>query len=249
MQFSWFSSSRVLVSSIQLRACLASLLICFALVSCGMIPQSVASTRDEIATLYGDRPNLSGMATVQMEVQTAAGTGTVEMMLNGAAAPLTAGNFVQLANQGFYDGLSFHRVVKDPLPFVVQGGDPLGNGTGGFVDPETQQPRHIPLEFALEPRTNDGYTLVYNETIPSNGLVLPHLRGAVAMARSAAPNTASSQFYIALSDIPQLDGRYAVFGYVIEGMDVVDEIAIGDRIVSVTVTDGLDSLNSPQVAQ
>ncbi|MEL7085712.1 MAG: peptidylprolyl isomerase, partial [Cyanobacteria bacterium J06597_1] len=72
-----------------------------------MIPQSVAATRDEIATLYGDRPNLSGMATVQMEVETSAGNGTVELVLNGEAAPLTAGNFVQLANQGFYDGLNF----------------------------------------------------------------------------------------------------------------------------------------------
>ncbi|MEM9567821.1 MAG: peptidylprolyl isomerase [Cyanobacteria bacterium P01_E01_bin.34] len=249
MQFSWISISRALASNIRMRALLVSLLICVALVSCGMIPQSLAATRDEIATRYGDRPNLLGLATVQMEVETAAGSGTVEMVLNGAAAPLTAGNFVQLASQGFYDGLNFHRVVKDPLPFVVQGGDPLGNGTGGFVDPETQQPRQIPLELPLEPRTDNGYTLVYNETIPPNGLVLPHLRGAVAMARSAAPNTASSQFYIALSDIPQLDGRYAVFGYVTEGMDVVDRIAIGDRIVSATVTDGLDNLNSAQVPQ
>ena len=237
------------VSYVRLRSLVASVLICCVLFSCGAIPQSLAATRGEITRLYGDRPELTGMATVQMEVQTATGNGTVEMVLNGEAAPLTAGNFVQLASQGFYDGLSFHRVVKDPLPFVVQGGDPQGNGTGGFVDPETQQARQIPLEIALEPQTEDGYTLRYNETVPPNGLVLSHLRGAVAMARSAAPNTASSQFYIALSDIPQLDGRYAVFGYVTEGMDVVDRIAIGDRIVSVTVTDGLDNFSTPSAAQ
>ncbi|MGK7913327.1 MAG: peptidylprolyl isomerase [Synechococcus sp.] len=247
MHFSRFLDG--LNSLVRLRSLLVSVLLCFVLAGCGVIPPSVAATRDDIAALYGDRPELSGMATVQMEVQTAAGNGTVEMVLNGEAAPLTAGNFVQLASQGFYDGLSFHRVVKDPLPFVVQGGDPLGNGTGGFVDPETQQPRQIPLEMALEPRSNDGYTLRYNETVPPNGLVLPHLRGAVAMARSAAPNTASSQFYIALADIPQLDGRYAVFGYVTEGMDVVDRIAIGDRIVSVTVTEGLDNLGSSQAVR
>ncbi len=223
---------------------LFSLLFCVALLSWGVIPQSNAATGEEIATLYRDRPKLTGKATVQMEVQTATGTGTVEMVLNGDAAPLTAGNFVQLANQGFYNGLSFHRVVKDPLPFVVQGGDPLGNGTGGFVDPDTQRPRQIPLEIALEPRTADGYNLQYNEIVQPRGLVLPHLRGAVAMARSAAPNTASSQFYIALSDIPQLDGRYAVFGYVTEGMDVVDRIAIGDRITSVTISDGLERIEN-----
>ncbi len=179
-------------------------------------------------------------------MQTASGLGTVTLQLEGNAAPLTAGNFVQLAADGFYDGLSFHRVVKDPLPFVVQAGDPLGNGTGGFVDPQTQRPRQIPLEIATKSRAAEDvpqFKLHYNEVVQSPALALPHHRGAIAMARSTAFNTASSQFYIALSDVPQLDGRYAVFGYITEGMDWVDTISIGDRIVSIKVIEGLENLS------
>ena len=227
----------------RLPAILLGSLLCLLVFGCSSAQPSTANSPEDMAVLYRDRPRLVGQATVRMQVKTQSGVGTVDMLLNGDAAPMTAGNFLQLAEQGFYDGLTFHRVVKDPLPFVVQGGDPLGDGTGGFLDPETRRARQIPLEIAIA-QSGDSYELHYNELLSSPKLALPHLRGAVAMARSAAPNSASSQFYIALTDVPQLDGRYAVFGYVTAGMDVVDKIAIGDPIVSMTAIDGSDRLTS-----
>jgi peptidyl-prolyl cis-trans isomerase B (cyclophilin B) len=153
--------------------------------------------------------------------------------------------------RGVYDGLAFHRVVRSPKPFVVQGGDPQSKnpkvppeqlGTGGFVDPATSQPRLIPLEIKPEKATAP----LYSQTLSDAGLSTPpqlkHTRGAVAMARSMLPDSASSQFYITLADLGFLDGNYAVFGYVTQGMNVVDKIEQGDRIDSAKVTQGLENL-------
>lgn len=196
-------------------------------------------------------PILQGKAIVEMQIN----GGRVVMELDGDKAPVTAGNFVDLVQRGVYDGLVFHRVVKSPEPFVVQGGDPQSAdpsvppqalGTGSFVDPETQQPRFIPLE--IQPAGGDAP--VYSQTFETAGITdgpaLPHTRGAVAMARSQMPDSASSQFYIALADLPFLDGSYAVFGYVTEGMDVVDGIEQGDVIESATVVSGLENLQQPE---
>ena len=131
--------------------------------------------------------------------------GTIRFTLHEDKAPITAGNFIQLAESGFYDGLTFHRVEPG---FVVQGGDPSGNGTGGSK-------QTIKLEIHPD---------------------LKHDRaGSVAMARTSDPNSASSQFYITLAPASFLDGNYAVFGHVIEGQDVVDAIRRGDKMVSVTI--------------
>nr|MCR5373472.1 peptidylprolyl isomerase [Solobacterium sp.] len=111
----------------------------------------------------------------------------------------TCANFRKLVNSGFYDGLTFHRIIKG---FMIQGGDPLGNGTGGSKE-------RIPGEFQA-----NGY---------SNNL--KHTRGVISMARAMHPDSASSQFFIMHQDAPHLDGQYAAFGKVTEGMDVVDEIA------------------------
>ena len=153
--------------------------------------------------------------------------------------------------RGVYNGLIFHRVVKDPQPFVVQGGDPKGNGTGGFIDPATQKTRDVPLEIRVKDK-NDAEKageLVYGQGlgqqsgIPNPPVVLPHKRGAVAMARSQMPNSASSQFYFTLSDdLGFLDGDYAVFGYVTNGMNVVDKIKQGDKIQSAKVVSGAENL-------
>lgn len=120
-------------------------------------------------------------------------------------APNTVKNFIMLTRAGFYDSLTFHRVIKDP-PFVVQGGDPEGDGTGG-----------------------PGYTIdaEFNDR--------PHKEGTVAMARSNDPNSAGSQFYICLAPQPYLDGKYTVFGEVIEGMDVVKDIEQGDIMKSIRI--------------
>ena len=181
---------------------------------------------------------LKGKATVELKLK----NGIVKIDIDGEKAPVTAGNFIDLVKRGHYNGLTFHRVVKDPTPFVVQGGDPLGNGTGSFVDPSTSQTRYIPLEIL----PSGAKRPVYGETLGSTQQPeLRHNKGAIAMARSQSPNSASCQFYFALDDIYFLDGSYAVFGYVTEGMDLVEKIQVGDKIESITITNGEENLQQP----
>jgi cyclophilin family peptidyl-prolyl cis-trans isomerase len=129
----------------------------------------------------------------------------IRMDFYPADAPKTVENFVTLAKKGFYNNLTFHRVVPD---FVVQGGCPKGNGTGG-----------------------PGYT------IPAEFNKQKHVRGTVAMARSQDPNSAGSQFYICYGATPHLDGNYTVFGKVTSGMEHVDRIKQGDRMKSVAIVE------------
>lgn len=176
---------------------------------------------------------LEGKATIT--VSTSKGDFTVEV--DGTAAPLTSGNFVDLVERGIYDGTVFHRVIPG---FVAQGGDPASAdpgtppdrfGMGGFVDPGTGQERKIPLEIALTGEEEPRYGKVLTEPGLRDRLKLRHEQGAIAMARSQMPNSASAQFYVALEDLPHLDGSYAVFGRVIAGMDVVSQLENGDRLV------------------
>ncbi|MGD1702928.1 peptidylprolyl isomerase [Dapis sp. BLCC M229] len=207
------------------------------------------SSQTQLAVKYSYLPKLNGKATVVMTVNGS----PITIEVDGMNAPITAGNFVDLVQKGVYDGLAFHRVVREPQPFVVQGGDPqskdlnvpLNNlGTGGFIDPQTSTRRYIPLEI----KPQEASEPVYSKTFENVGIqqqpVLPHTRGAVAMARSQPPDSASSQFYFALTDLPFLDGNYAVFGYVTQGMkEVVDQIEAGDRIESAKVVEGLENLS------
>ena len=125
----------------------------------------------------------------------------IKLELDETAAPKTVANFNKLVSEGFYDGLSFHRVIPR---FMIQGGDPIGNGTGGSKE-------NIVGEFA------------------SNGFNNPikHVRGVISMARAMDPNSASSQFFIMQADNSTLNGNYAAFGTVTSGMDVVDAICKG----------------------
>ena len=125
--------------------------------------------------------------------------GTITLELDADAAPITVENFLKLANEGFYNGLTFHRIMSG---FMVQGGDPEGTGFGG--SDET-----IKGEFSANGVNNP----------------LSHTRGAISMARSSAMDSASSQFFIVQKDSTFLDGQYACFGYVTDGMEVVDAIA------------------------
>ena len=208
-------------------------------------PATTAQAQNLTMTNY--KPRLEGKATVEMIVNGS----PITIEVDGENAPVTAGNFVDLVERGVYNGLIFHRVVKDPQPFVVQGGDPKGNGTGGFIDPATQKTRDVPLEIRVQDKTDPkkpgelvyGQGLGQQSGIPNPSVVLPHKRGAVAMARSQMPNSASSQFYFALSDdLGFLDGDYAVFGYVTNGMNVVDKIKQGDKIQSAKVVSGVENL-------
>lgn len=139
--------------------------------------------------------NQGGMHHIEIVIQD---HGTIKVELDAKAAPVTVDNFLSLAKEGFYDGLTFHRIING---FMMQGGDPLGTGMGGSE-------KEIKGEFS------------------SNGVENPlsHTRGAISMARSQNKDSASSQFFIVHEDSTFLDGDYAAFGYVTEGMDIVDKI-------------------------
>ena len=185
-------------------------------------------------------PCLQGKASVELTTS----KGSITLELNGDAAPVTAGNFLDLVQRGAYNGTVFHRVVRDPVPFVVQGGDPSSSdpatpksqyGTGSFVDPTSGQARFVPLELSFNGEDQPRYGRVVSNPTELVQLKLSHERGALAMARSQAPDSASAQFYIALKPLPELDGRYAVFGRVTQGLDVVDAIRQDDTIEKAVV--------------
>jgi peptidyl-prolyl cis-trans isomerase B (cyclophilin B) len=152
-------------------------------------------TGDELTELAAEAANVRARITTEK--------GDIVFTLYPDVAPQHSAAFVKLARAGFYDGLTFHRVEPG---FVIQGGDPSGNGTGG-----------------------PGYTL--DAEFSEN----PHITGTVAMARSASPNSAGSQFYICLGDAPFLNRQYTVFGHVVEGQSVVDSIRKGDVMTTVTI--------------
>jgi peptidyl-prolyl cis-trans isomerase B (cyclophilin B) len=167
----------------------------------------------------------------------------VVIQVNGTDAPITAGNFVDLVERGVYDGVMFHRVVRQPNPFVVQGGDPTSRdpnvpasqlGTGGFIDPATQKLRQIPLEI----KPQGAAQPVYSQTV-TPPVQLSHKQGVIAMARSSAVDSASSQFYFPLADLPNLDGNYSVFGNLSQGFDIVNGIQQGDRVSMAKVIGGI----------
>jgi peptidyl-prolyl cis-trans isomerase B (cyclophilin B) len=191
-------------------------------------------------------PQLQGSATVTLQVNGQ----PIVIEVDGKNAPITAGNFVDLVKRGVYNGTLFHRVVPN---FVAQGGDPQSKdpktppqllGQGSFIDPSTKKERYVPLEITPE----NAAQPIYSKTLATAAVNAPpklkHTRGAVAMARTPLPDSASAQFYIALNQLDSLNGDYAVFGYVTQGMDVVDKIKQGDRIESATVTKGSENLRN-----
>ena len=131
--------------------------------------------------------------------------GTIKLELDADTAPITVANFAKLVNEGFYNGLTFHRIMDG---FMIQGGDPLGNGTGGSSE-------RIKGEFKLNGVNNN----------------ISHVRGVISMARSSAYNSASSQFFIVHEDSEFLDGQYAGFGKVTEGIEIVDKICQDTPVV------------------
>lgn len=149
----------------------------------------------EIESNSGNESTFKGTHQVEIEVKN---YGTIYVDLDAESAPLTVSNFIKLAEDGFYDGLTYHRIISG---FMIQGGDPLGTGTGGSQETITG-------EFASNGVDNN----------------LSHTRGAISMARSNDYNSASSQFFIVHEDSTFLDGDYAAFGYVTKGMDIVDKI-------------------------
>ena len=176
-----------------LSVCLAALLV-LSLAGCGKT-SVVGITTTSKAPAANEESQGVGTHHAEIEIQD---YGTITVELDGDAAPITVQNFMDLANAGFYDGLTFHRIISG---FMMQGGDPNGNGTGGSENT-------IKGEFS------------------ANGVENPlsHTRGAISMARAQDPDSASSQFFICHADSTFLDGQYACFGYVTDGMDVVDAV-------------------------
>lgn len=182
---------KIIISSI----CVIPLL----LIGCSNFYKSIGSQENQSISNESDENNATEstenlpIATIEVD-----GFGTIQAELYPEIAPNTVNNFIYLANSEFYDNLTFHRVIKD---FMIQGGDPNGNGTGG-----------------------PGYTIEGEFT--SNGIAnsLKHTEGVLSMARAKDPNSAGSQFFIMTKDASHLDGDYAAFGKVISGMDVVHKI-------------------------
>lgn len=145
--------------------------------------------------------------------------GTIKAELDADTAPITVTNFVNLVKEGFYDGLTFHRIMKG---FMIQGGDPLGNGTGG-------SDQTIKGEFTQNGVTNH----------------ISHVRGVISMARSQDYNSASSQFFIVHKDSTYLDGSYAAFGHVTEGMEIVDQIC--EKVIPVDDNGTIEKENQPTI--
>lgn len=148
-------------------------------------------------------------AYVKMEIKD---KGAIIIELNLKEAPKTSENFLKLVREGFYDGIRFHRVVPK---FVAQAGDP--------------QSKTMDLDDPRMGTGGPGYTIKFE---PNS---LKHKRGTIGMARTLDPDSAGSQFYICLEDLPQLDGNYVIFGRVVEGMDVVDRIVMGDTILKAEI--------------
>lgn len=158
--------------------------------------QEQPETSDASQTETAEKADPIGIHHATIEIEN---YGTVELELDGDTAPITVQNFMDLANEGFYDGLTFHRIIDG---FMIQGGDPNGDGTGGSG-------KNIPGEFTANGYDND----------------IAHVKGVISMARAQDPDSASSQFFIMVEDAPHLDGQYAAFGHVTSGQDVVDKIA------------------------
>lgn len=173
----------------KMRKLITTTLLLTSLVMCTLLAGCGSKETESDSEAKGDKYN------IEIDVKD---YGVIKATLDGSVAPITVANFVKLTKEGFYDGLTFHRIIEG---FMIQGGDPDGNGTGG--SDET-----IKGEFEANGVENN----------------LSHKRGVLSMARSNDPDSASSQFFIVQQDSTFLDGQYAAFGQVTEGMDIVDKI-------------------------
>ncbi|WP_208821782.1 peptidylprolyl isomerase [Tolypothrix sp. PCC 7910] len=204
----------------------------------------------EVPQDYSNLPQLKGRATVDIKTN----KGNLTVVVDGYSAPVTAGNFVDLVQRGFYNGLEFTRSEES---YFLQTGDPPGKDVG-FIDPKTGKYRAIPLEILVQGDKAPTYGITLEDA--GRYLDMPVLPfssfGAVVMARPETQvNGASSQFFFFLFE-PELtpagrnllDGRYAVFGYLTEGKEVLDILKAGDKIESATVVQGIENLVQPEAA-
>ena len=217
----------------------------------GQLEESMVQTFPfEVPAAYSNLPQLKGRATIEFTTN----KGKITAIVDGYSAPVTAGNFVDLVQRGFYNDLPFTRSEES---YVLQIGDPPGEDVG-FIDPTTKKYRAIPLEVLVQGDTEPTYEITLEDAGRyKDQPVLPFSSyGALAMARPGEdPNGGSSQFFFFLFE-PELtpagrnllDGRYSVFGYVIQGKDVLEQLRAGDKIESAKVIDGLNALVEPKTA-
>ncbi|NEN90582.1 MAG: peptidylprolyl isomerase [Okeania sp. SIO3H1] len=202
----------------------------------------------EVPSEFVNLPQLKGRATIEMETE----KGSLTLVVDGYSAPITAGNFVDLVQRGFYDGLEF---IRSEQSYVLQTGDPPGPEVG-FIDPDSGEYRNIPLEILVKGDEEPIYSFTLEEIGRFREQpVLPFSAyGTVAMARPESENDGgSSQFFFFLfqpeltpAGVNLLDGRYTVFGYVVEGKKILEKLGKGDKIISAKVVAGLENLVEPE---
>ncbi|NEP77733.1 MAG: peptidylprolyl isomerase [Okeania sp. SIO3C4] len=202
----------------------------------------------EVPSEFANLPQLKGRATIEMETD----KGFLTLVVDGYSAPITAGNFVDLVQRGFYDGLEF---IRSEQSYVLQTGDPPGPEVG-FIDPDSGEYRNIPLEILVKGDEEPIYSFTLEEIGRFREQpVLPFSAyGTVAMARPESENDGgSSQFFFFLfqpeltpAGVNLLDGRYTVFGYVVEGKKILEKLGKGDKIISAKVIAGLENLVEPE---
>jgi peptidylprolyl isomerase len=202
----------------------------------------------EVPSEYAHLPQLKGRATIEMETE----KGLLTVVVDGYSAPVTAGNFVDLVQRGFYDGLEF---IRSEESYVLQAGDPPGPEVG-FIDPDTNEYRSIPLEILVKGDKEPiyGFTLEEIGRFRDQPVLPFSAYGTVAMARPESINDgASSQFFFFLfqpeltpAGVNLLDGRYTVFGYIVDGKNVLEKLGQGDKIISAKVISGAENLVEPE---
>ncbi len=224
----------------KILSLLLAISLCFAFASCGTVERDADYEEENETTAYEEVTQEQPEETEKYEVTTNKDTknypkveikvknyGSIKLQLDSLQAPETVKNFVSLVKKGFYDGLTFHRIMSN---FMIQGGDPKGNGTGGNV--VNGQEVNVKGEFSANGVNN----------------TISHKKGVISMARATAYDTASSQFFICNADASaSLDGQYAAFGYVYEGIEVVDKIT-ADVAPKATDTNGtIQSADQPVI--
>jgi len=158
--------------------------------------------------------------------------GNIKLELYGELAPITVGNFIDSVEKDAYNKTIFNRVIKQPYPFIIRGGDnTLIQNKNNFLETKIGKIRYIPLEIKLKTNKLPTYGKEIDASSQINNIELKHKRSYLSMARSKELNSASLQFYILLKSLPELDGRFAVFGKVISGMNIVDLIEEEDFII------------------
>ncbi|MBC7882494.1 MAG: peptidylprolyl isomerase [Anaerolineae bacterium] len=206
--------------------------------------ESKAPEPVQIPTAYANLPRLKGKALVEMQTS----KGRIMIVVDGDRAPLNAGNFIDLVQKGVYKNTVFIRQEKG---YLIQVSDPKGGNDSGYIDPATGKIRQIPIEIIPEGKSQPTYGKTLKQAgIPESVFpVMRHLPGAVGLAHTEKnPNSGSTQFYITYANNEMvnprgnfLDGRYSVFGYVVDGMTRAQKLQVGDKILSARVILGAEN--------